>query len=616
MPEAAVSFTDNHVFSIAEEFVNHTSRCIFLTGKAGTGKTTFLRHIKNNTLKKTVVVAPTGVAAIHAGGTTVHSFFQLPFTPFIPEPAKASVEWTDQYALLKNLKIESEKRTLFREMELLIIDEVSMVRSDVLDSIDTILRYIRKKRYQPFGGVQVLFIGDLFQLPPVVPDDQWRILSQYYESPFFFHARVMRDCTPLYIELKKIYRQTDRQFIDLLNHIRTNEVSKEDLELLNKNYAPDFKPSNEENYVTLTTHNHKADKINVSALAELPGKEYKFEASIEGEFPERAFPTDVVLTLKEGSQVMFIKNDMERVRRYYNGKIGTVLKVTEEEITVVFPGELTELIVEKETWKNVTYSYNPAAGQIEEEIIGTFTQYAIRLAWAITIHKSQGLTFSKVVIDAGQSFAPGQVYVALSRCTSLEGIVLHSLIFKNSIRSDERVIRYAEEEASIEELEPILKKNRVHYLIETLINVFDWDKVLEELRSFLQDLQERKFTGREDAQKIVEEWIAKSIEHQEVARKFQHQIKAISDQEDFQLLEQRLKSAIVYFTNRVGEEIIDKIVAHKSEIKQKSKVKKYTSDLTSLCNFFETFRTCLTRSQIILKDLQPNGTVPETTNPA
>ena len=407
--------SDNVIFTLAEEFIRKTSRSLFLTGKAGTGKTTFLRHIKETSRKATVIVAPTGVAAINAGGTTIHSFFQLPFSPFIPveiRGSEQSADMSDKYALLKNLRVESEKRNIFRGLELLIIDEVSMVRCDILDAIDTILRHFRRKPFAPFGGVQVLLIGDLFQLPPVVPEGDWEILKMYYEGPFFFHSKVMQQSRPLYLELKKIYRQTDERFISILNSIRDNTIEEDDLIMLNERYIPHFEPGDDENYIILTTHNHKADAINSNKLSRLDTSLFQFQGEMEGEFPERIFPTDRILNLKVGAQVMFIRNDAEKVRRYYNGKIGRIKRIADDKIVVHFPNETNEIELEKEKWHNIRYAVNSESGQLEEEIIGTFTQYAIRLAWAVTIHKSQGLTFDRVVIDAVDSFAPGQVYVA------------------------------------------------------------------------------------------------------------------------------------------------------------------------------------------------------------
>lgn len=607
---SSVVADENIIFNLAEEFISKTSRPVFLTGKAGTGKTTFLRHIKETTSKKAVVVAPTGVAAIHAGGTTIHSFFQLPFTPFIPEVQMGSGQsgdMSDKYSLLQNMKVESEKRTLFRELELLIIDEVSMVRCDTLDAIDTVLRHFRRKPFVPFGGVQVLFIGDLFQLPPVVPDDQWEILKHYYEGPFFFHAHVLEKSRPLYIELKKIYRQTDERFISILNNIRDNEVEEEDMVLLNERYLPGFEPPSDENYITLTTHNHKADAINAAALAKLPGPLFQFEGVVEGDFPERNFPTDRVLHLKAGAQVMFIKNDMEKVKRYYNGKIGTIKRIEDDRIAVVFPHEETELMVEKDTWNNIRYTFNPKTRQVEEEILGTFTQYAIRLAWAITIHKSQGLTFTRAIIDAGKSFAPGQVYVALSRCTSLRGIVLCSRIFRNSIMTDERVIRFAEEESTPEELQPILQEEQQQYVLSAILDFFDWTNVINELENYQGLLTKRKFQRRKAAEGLIELLLSSAQAQHLVAQKFHEQLRKLFQdactQEDYSFINNRVSSASEYFSAQLESVFLDPLLNHQKGLTGKSGVKGYLKDLRLLISFFSTEKERLHKALDMVKNI-------------
>lgn len=602
--------TDNIIFDLAEEFVRHTTVPIFLTGKAGTGKTTFLKHIKETTKKNTVIVAPTGVAAIHAGGTTIHSFFQLPFTPFIPEIQKGterSADLSDKYSLLKNMKVESEKRNLFRALELLIIDEVSMVRSDVLDAIDTILRHFRRRPFLPFGGVQVLFIGDLFQLPPVVPDDQWAILRNYYDGPFFFHARVMEQSKPLYLELKKIYRQTDEGFIRILNNIRNNEVEEEDLIRLNERYIPGFEPPAGEHFITLTTHNQKADAINAAALARLPAPLFRFEGEIEGDFPERNFPTDRVLNLKEGAQVMFIKNDMEKVRRYYNGKIGTIKRIEEDTIVVGFPDEGTEIIVGKDTWNNIRYTVDPASNQVEEEILGTFTQYAIRLAWAVTIHKSQGLTFERAIIDAGKSFAAGQVYVALSRCTSLSGVVLCSRIFRSSIMTDERVIRFAAEESQPEELVPILEDSRYQNVINSLLDAFDLTSLTDVVEIFQRSLEARKFKDKAAANELAASLVNLMFELHHTAQKFQVQIKAlfheIATPEDRDHLAARVEAGSQYFSTQLFTACVVPMRIHQETLKGKKGVKGYLKELKSLIEAFQNQVDHTQKSVEIVREL-------------
>jgi ATP-dependent exoDNAse (exonuclease V) alpha subunit len=585
--------SDNIVFTLAEEFVRKTSRSIFLTGKAGTGKTTFLRHIRDITTKATVIVAPTGVAAINAGGTTIHSFFQLPFSPFIPVEIRGfeqSADMSDKYALLKNLRVESEKRNILRGLELLIIDEVSMVRCDILDAIDTILRHFRRKPFTPFGGVQVLLIGDLFQLPPVVPDGDWEILKRYYGGPFFFHSKVMQQSPPLYLELKKIYRQTDERFISILNNIRDNTIEEDDLIKLNERYIPRFVSGEHEHYIILTTHNHKADAINANRLSGLDASLFRFEGEIEGEFPERMFPTDRILNLKEGAQVMFLRNDAEKVRRYYNGKIGTIKRIAEDKIVVHFPNEMNEIELEKEIWHNIRYAVNSESGQLEEEIVGTFRQYAIRLAWAVTIHKSQGLTFDRVVIDAVDSFAPGQVYVALSRCTSLQGIVLCSRIFRHNVMTDERVIRFAEEASSPEELEPVLQQDSRQFYLNKLSDLFDLTFIADEIESFQKGLQKRKLSSKKLAEEAIEGLTRSANEQLQISRRFQEQLKRLVDgastPSDHEFINERVESAARYFTSQLEDMFLDPLIDHQKQMKGKPGVKGYGKAVKSLITFF------------------------------
>lgn len=485
--------TENIIFATAADFICHSNSPVFLTGKAGTGKTTFLKHIQQHSKKNSVIVAPTGVAAINAGGTTIHSFFQLPFAPFIPIGKGWGLAGAlDKHGLLSKLRLNAERKELMQQLELLIIDEISMVRCDVLDAMDTVLKHVRNCPGKAFGGVQVLYIGDLFQLPPVVKDTEWSLLQDCYENPYFFCSRAIAENPPVYIELKKVYRQADQQFIGLLNRVRNNQMDPASLNLLHSRYFPAFKPDKEDNYITLTTHNSKADEINRLALAALPGKTTSFTATVEGEFQEKWFPADEVLHIKPGAQVMFLKNDTEKIRRYYNGKIAVVESVDDDKIRVSFStGAGTSSIdVKKETWRNIQYRTDKRSNSIEEKEIGSFTQFPLKLAWAITIHKSQGLTFEKAIIDAGQAFAPGQVYVALSRCTSLEGIVLHSRITEKSLASDERIVRFCTEQQERSSPEQQLSKARVQYQRDTICQLFDFNEtvvLLEALQTFAAD---------------------------------------------------------------------------------------------------------------------------------
>ena len=565
---------DNPLFSTAADFVNNTSRHIFLTGKAGTGKTTFLKYIRENTSKKCVVVAPTGVAAINAGGVTMHSFFQLPMGPFLPVAHKLTGEGiTDQYTLFKNIRVSEDKREIFRDLELLIIDEVSMVRADMLDATDAILRYFRKMPHTPFGGVQVLYIGDLFQLPPVMPDSDWSLLRQYYESPFFFHSKAVEQAPPVYIELKKIYRQSQQTFIDILNRIRNNEATRDDLDTLNARGKAE--PQKGIKYVTLTTHNYKADKINSDELSNLPGKAFHFKGVIEGDFPDRNLPTDSVLQLKEGAQVMFIRNDKSEDRRYYNGKIATVRKIDSDGIHVILEGSGEELLLEQETWSNIRYSYNQQDESIKEEKLGSFVQYPIRLAWAITIHKSQGLTFENAIIDAGDSFAPGQVYVALSRCTSLDGLIMRSRILPSSISTDPLVLDFARRESGEGELAELLEHAKSELRRHQLANAFDLQKLTQSIGDYVQYVQGKQLP---DAGQVVADarlMLRCTQDLQKVAVKFQHQVKSLLQSDQEAVLKERVAKAIDYFSESLTKDLLLPLESHIQSVKAAKKVKQY-----------------------------------------
>jgi len=484
--------SSNELFSLAADMVNHSGQNIFITGKAGTGKTTFLKYIKENCAKQIVITAPTGVAAINAGGTTIHSFFQLPLSPFIPVPGgpgNGNTVITTSHSLLSRLRYNNEKRMVLQALELLIIDEISMVRCDIPDAIDTILRHFRNNN-KPFGGVQVIFIGDMYQLPPVIQGDEWNILSRFYKSQYFFSSHVVSQNMPAFISFEKIYRQSDEKFISLLNNIRTNNMDEDSFKLLEQYYQPQFKPTFEDGYIILTSHNYKADQINATELARLPASQFTFNATISGEFPDKAFPADDAFNVKEGAIVMFIKNDPEKVRRYYNGKTGKVVKIDHENIHVQCKGEDELIIVNKESWENIRYTFDKSTHQLTEEVMGTFSQFPLRLSWAITIHKSQGLTFEKAIIDAGESFAPGQVYVALSRCTNLDGLILHSRIRGNSLETDPRIAAFLQNIASIPQLQQQLNLAKHFYqqsLIEGLFDLSVISMQIEELEIYLKD---------------------------------------------------------------------------------------------------------------------------------
>ena len=540
-------------FKLASDFVQYTNANIFLTGKAGTGKTTFLKYCKEHIKKNTAIVAPTGVAAMNAGGTTIHSFFQLPFNPFIPATRMFNGDESvnDKNSLLSKLKINSERREVMRNLELLIIDEISMVRCDLLDAIDTVLRHVRNQYSKAFGGVQVLFIGDMYQLPPVVKDEEWQLLSPYYKSQYFFNSQVMESEPAMFVTLEKIYRQNDPAFIIVLNQVRNNEMDQEGYELLHQRYNPIFEPLKSDNYITLTTHNHKADAINTKALQEITSKENVFAASIEGEFYEKSYPADVALKLKVGAQVMFIKNDTEKIRRYFNGKIGIVEKIEDDKIIVSCKGDDLPIEVSKEKWKNIKYSVDKASNQVEENEIGSFTQYPLRLAWAITIHKSQGLTFERAVIDAGDAFAAGQVYVALSRCINLEGMVLRSRITNQSLKSDQRIVDFSNSKKPIDVQLQLLKTAKIKYQSEQIKELFDFTSIRDHAKEMLNFITKEKDSFNTEAVSVFESIQQYIISTNQTAEKFELQLNDLLNADLFpeknDILQSRVKAAAQHF---------------------------------------------------------------------
>ena len=580
--------SSNTIFQTAAAFINQTSKHLFLTGKAGTGKTTFLRYIKEHSFKKMAVVAPTGVAAINAGGVTIHSLFQIP--PGIYLPSQRSLEGFDRniynnHTLFRQMRMSADKKELLRELDLLIIDEVSMVRADLLDAIDTVLKHIRRQPLIPFGGVQLLYIGDLFQLPPVAINEEWQLLKDFYRSPFFFDAHVIQQSPPLYIELKKIYRQSDDTFINILNNIRNNCCTETDLTHLHKYYKPGFTSLQKENFITLTTHNDKAIAINHTELKKLPGKSNQFKAEINGEFNERSFPAEELLQLKKDAQVMFIKNDSGESRKYYNGKIGTIHSIDEKGIQIKFPNETILLTLEKETWKNIRYYYHKEKDRVDEEELGTFTQYPIRLAWAITIHKSQGLTFDKAIIDAGASFAAGQVYVALSRLTSLSGLVLKSRIDPHCIQTDERVLEFVSNELPQDILRQTLQKEQQWYTRYSILQGFGWEKLLTVLQDHLEGYEQRNLPNPAACITWAEEMVEKTKELQETSSKFKKQLEQLfehCEEDNYKQLSGRITAAVNYFTKETEEKLAVSLNNHIETMKIKSKTKKYVKELYEL----------------------------------
>jgi hypothetical protein len=580
-----MNITKDEISSIklTELFINQTNRTIFLTGKAGTGKTTLLRKIVQTTQKNTVIVAPTGIAALNAGGVTIHSFFQLPFGAFIPtthSPTSDSyVKHENKTTLKRHFKMNKRRIAIIRNLELLIIDEVSMLRADLLDAIDFMLKFVRRNN-EPFGGIQVLFIGDLLQLPPVVKNDEWSILSSYYNGIYFFNSQILSAFPPLVIELTTIFRQKDDEFIELLNNLRNNRFTEQNIALLNSKVINDPQSFDKTGCITLSTHNAKADEINAKELLKLTSKTVEYSAEITGDFPEHIFPLDQQLELKVGAQVMFVKNDSGLEKKYYNGKIGTIEFLSEYEVIVYFTEEKKKITVDKYEWSNIKYNLNEATQEITEEVIGTFVQYPLKLAWAITVHKSQGLTFDKAILDVNDVFAPGQAYVAFSRLRSLDGLKLLRPIENRSISMDQQVKDFTQIEVGLASLNNQLSNDTLHYLKNRLIQTFDWYSLLE-LISILSSSHTSAPIKTEKNKNL--EWIKELVEKlsntQEHSLNFRKQIdKLFYNQVDLEFINERVSAAYTYFFP-ILDEILGRFYFKIGELKLIRKTKQYTDEL-------------------------------------
>ncbi|MDN3657846.1 AAA family ATPase [Ferruginibacter paludis] len=547
-----MSTFDNNIFKLAFKFVNETNKSVFLTGKAGTGKTTFLNTIKQNTFKKTAIVAPTGIAAINANGTTIHSFFNLPLGPFIPNKRQIRTS------------LDSAKKKVLNELELLIIDEVSMLRADTLDAIDYMLRTTRKKNDLPFGGVQILYVGDLYQLSPIIADDEWQQIKEYYNGVNFLNAMAIKKEPPVFLELSKVYRQTDDTFIEILNQVRIGKCLQKEIDIINGRFDPNF--LNENSYVVLTTHNAKADFINEKELKNLKSLEHSLWADVEGDFDEASFPAENCLRLKTGARVMLLRNDKGKDKKYYNGKTGIVQDIGTEKISILLEdGAITE--IEKEVWSKIKYGFNELSNSISPVTIGTFRQFPIRLAWAITIHKSQGLTFENAVVDLEGVFTPGQVYVALSRVKSLNGLILHSLINEQIINKSVSVSDDSYISLSEDNLNDLLITAQGLFAEKTLKEYFSW----LELSNMVS--QNSNLINNNSAMLTVVENLKKC---HTTSLKFQEEIGSIcnSKKEDKYLqLQQRIGLAASYYIGEIDKRIMPVVKDEYSKTKHSVNLK-------------------------------------------
>ncbi|MBC7605684.1 MAG: helix-turn-helix domain-containing protein [Burkholderiales bacterium] len=596
------------------QFINQTQRSLFLTGKAGTGKTTLLREILQSTHKNAVVVAPTGIAALNAAGVTIHSMFQLPFGGFIPETIvphfSEAAKFESKATLARHFKMSGLKKAVLRNMELLIIDEVSMLRADLLDAIDFMMQSVRKIK-MPFGGVQVLFIGDLLQLPPVIQNDEWQVLKKYYKGKFFFHSHVIQQNPPLYIELSKIFRQTDNAFIAILNHLRNNQISTKDIQYLNQFVNPNFDFSTNKGYITLTTHNSKADAMNVKALEALPAKSVCYTPEIVGDFPEKIYPVDANLQLKVGAQIMFVKNDLSFEKQYFNGKMGFIHSLSEQEIWVRFPEENKTIEVERYEWQNMRYKVNEMTKEIEEEILGTFVQYPIKLAWAITVHKSQGLTFEKAALDVSQVFMPGQAYVALSRLRSLDGLVLLSPLQMNGISNDQDVMDYSLNKADDAILESALKMETKKFIHNYLHNAFSWTDLAQEWRNHQFSYGEKS----ENAEKSKHiPWAKINLENighlVAPSRKFRAQLDKLfaEDALDLIFISDRIDAAFDYFFLPM-DELVRSLFWKLEEVRRLKKTKAYFEELMYLEELQTKAVLRLMKAKLLIKVVAAGATI-------
>jgi hypothetical protein len=584
----------SEIAELAGTFINATASNVFLTGKAGTGKTTFLKKLKEITYKRFIVVAPTGIAALNAGGTTIHSSFLLPLGTFLPD-ALPNGHYGDahqvytQHTLSRKHHLNRPRKQILRSIDLLVIDEVSMLRSDVLDAIDFRLRSARNQMHLPFGGVQILLIGDLFQLPPVVKDAEQGYLRRYYNSAHFFESKALSETGFVHLELDKIYRQSDQQFIDVLNRFRNNAALQADLDFINRYVKSKEEIETMRDVVMLTTHNNKAEEINRRALEELKGDRAIYEAEISGEFPESMYPLPLSLELKIGARIMFIKNDVSGEQRFFNGKMATVAVLDEERIMVQFDDSTPVYEVPRDEWENKKYKVNDKSKELTEDVIGTFRQYPIKLAWAITIHKSQGLTFEKAIIDASQSFAPGQVYVALSRLRTLEGLMLKNPITLSAMHQDAKVMAYQSENALSDQLQVRLEEGKVRFLNDELVRGFVWEALV---KSCVLNPDEES----ESELGFVDVFVKRIQKESEVSLKFGRQLQQLQHAKEE--LWERVQKAHDYFMAAL-KDLLHMLHTHMADVSQLSQRKGYMAVLSEWDQLLMNQWLCMDRALIL-----------------
>lgn len=571
---------------LAAKFVNNTGAPIFLTGKAGTGKTTFLKELGRLTYKRFVIVAPTGIAALNARGVTIHSQFLLPFGSFLPI-REAEGHYSDQYGfitqqtLARKHPLNQFRRNVLKSIDLLVIDEVSMLRADILDAIDYRMRSVKRNYKVPFGGVQILLIGDLYQLPPVVKDQEWTVLQRFYKSMHFFEAKALQNSGMVYLELDKIFRQSDDAFIRILNNLRDNRATPEDVKVLNRHFKTldeirDLPPS-----ITLTTHNYKADELNLRELRTLDSPSFFYEASVERDFPETLFPLSKSIELKIGARVMFIKNDSSGNSSYFNGKLATVIRLDQVDVVVELDDSKDEFVLRQELWENKKYRVHPDTKELEEEVIGTFSQFPVKLAWAVTVHKSQGLTFDRAIIDVGQAFAPGQVYVALSRLRSLDGLVLRTRVQTEVIYSDPKVVDFTQDAGHQPELNELLTQYQSNYLNQLVGETFEFDGLLNSLRQFDKS-QESSMEFEDENLRTDLPAIFKILESEgENTRKFRNQLKLLLQQNEVEKLLQRVEKGTAYYLDFLRK-ILETLLIHQIKVEDFAKIKTYQNGLEEL----------------------------------